>query len=211
MFANTRIHLIDDDADLRETLARGLAVRTRATVVQWDSAEAFLARAATLEPALILVDYRMRGATGLDLLQAISGDPRFVAVLMTGAADIPLAIEAIRAGAVHLIEKPFKNEELMHTLEEAHERLEAMEPIIAARARLARLSPRERDVVNGLVAGSSNKEIARDLGISPRTVEVYRATLSNKLGVRTLADIVKLVLTSESSPESARKEACFAD
>jgi two-component system, LuxR family, response regulator FixJ len=191
-----QIHIVDDDADLGDSLSRILGLRTGASVKYWGSCAEFCEAMPGMEPALLIVDHHMPTQTGLDLLKAIAGDPRFVAIVMTGAPNIPLVVDAIRAGAVQLLQKPFKIAELISTLEGARSQLELLEPVIAARAKLDRLSAREREVLDGIVAGYLTKEIAYRLGISPRTAEVYRGNIYLKLGVTSVGEAVTLLYTA---------------
>jgi len=199
----TEIHIIDDHPALADSLAQLVARRLGWASTVWTSAQAFLAMAATLEPAVVLADHHMPGTSGVALLEALVGDARFVSVLMTGTADVAVAVAAFRAGAIHLIEKPCETEELILSLETAAVRLEAAAPRIAAQQRIARLSPRERDVLDGMLRGRANKAIAMDLGISPRTIEVYRATMMDKLGVRSMAAVLRRARVAGWCPKSS--------
>lgn len=193
------ILVIDDDDAIRDSLSflfgsAGLDVETFA------SAEAFLAAPGFDRPACVLSDVRMPGMSGIDLLKALKarGSP-LPAIMMTGHGDIALAVEAMKAGAVDFIEKPFDEETLLRTVRAAlgeagaHAARDAEQGKVAAR--IAALSPRERDVLVGLVAGKANKAIAFDLGISPRTVEVYRANLMGKMQAGSLSELVRMALT----------------
>ena len=179
---NPVIHIVDDDAAVRQSLAfllssAGLAVRL------YDSATAFLAGLPEVKGGCLITDIRMPGMTGLELLHELRtkacGLP---AIVVTGHGDVPLAVEAMKAGAIDFIEKPFDQEAILNAVHAALERAgggSGEGPAIAAR--LASLSERERQVLDGLIAGHANKTIAHDLGISPRTVEVYRANLMTKM------------------------------
>jgi two-component system response regulator FixJ len=199
----THVHIIDDDDALRDSLAALIGIWPEWRVETWCSGSDFLNAASDVKPGVILVDQNMPGATGLDVLRATANDPRFAVVLMTGAADVRLAIESFRAGVVHLIEKPCDPDALRDALVEATIRVEKSRPVFAARARIARLSRRERDVLDGLVSGSPNKVIAYTLGISPRTVEVYRANLMDKLDVASLSAAIRLMFAAGLTPEAA--------
>jgi two-component system response regulator FixJ len=201
----TALHIIDDDPALGDSLAQLVAYRLGWQTTIWTSAATFLARAATLEPAVLLVDHHMPGTRGVALLEALAGDARFVSVLMTGGADIPVAVAALRAGASHLIEKPFETQELIASLEAAAARLAAAAPRIDAQRRIARLSPRERDVLDGMLRGHANKVIAMDLGISPRTIEVYRAAMMGKLHAASVAEVLQCACTAGMVPEVERR------
>ena len=163
-----------------------------------ESASAFLEGVA--EPSgCVLTDVRMPGIDGIELLRRLKArGSRVPVIVMTGHADVPLAVEAMREGALDFIEKPFDDELLLKAVRGALERhAQAAEQSAEAREvgeRLASLSDRERDVLNGLVAGHANKVIAHDLGISPRTVEIYRANLMKKMQARSLSELVRMAL-----------------
>jgi two-component system response regulator FixJ len=199
------IHVIDDDDALRDSLAALIATWPGMCAETWCSGSAFLEAAPALEPGVLLLDQDMPGATGLEVLRSVANDPRFAAVLMTGAADIRLAVESFRAGVVQLIEKPCDPSVLHEALMKAVNRVEKNRPLLVARTRIARLSGRERDVLGGLMTGSQNKVIAYALGISPRTVEIYRATMMEKLGAGSLSAAIQTAfiagLTSEAECE----------
>ncbi|HYD04962.1 MAG TPA: response regulator FixJ [Reyranella sp.] len=192
------VHVVDDDAAMRDSLsflleAAGMQART------YDSALALLDRMDVLEPGCILTDVRMPEMSGLDLVRRLKAlNVAMPIVIMTGHADVPLAIEAMKAGVVDFLEKPFDDEALLSALRAAlaqgqEARAEAQEQA-AIRARIDSLSPRERDVLDGLVAGRANKVIAFDLGISPRTVEIYRANLMTKMQAGSLSELVRMAL-----------------
>ena len=199
MTTETIIHVIDDDAAVRDSIAflletAGLTTRT------YESALAFLAeknRAA----GCIVTDVRMPDMTGLELARRLrdSGSVEPV-IVVTGHADVSLAIEAMRAGVVDFIEKPFDDEILLtsiqRVLDQASKASSADLEKRTFAARLSSLSPRERDVVEGLVKGNANKVIAFDLGISPRTVEVYRANVMTKMQAGSLSELVRMVMTA---------------
>jgi two-component system response regulator FixJ len=196
--SNSIVHLIDDDADVRRALAfllgtAGLTVRI------YESASEFLGQELTSLSGCVVTDVRMPGIDGLELLKRLTaGGIRLPVVVMTGHADVPLAVEAMKAGAVDFIEKPFADEILLAAIQMAVARGSKMgqadEEGAQVRARLATLSPRERDVLNGLLAGHPNKTIAYDLGLSPRTVEVHRANVMAKMAAASLSDLVRMTL-----------------
>jgi two-component system response regulator FixJ len=196
----TVIHVIDDDAAMRDSLAFLLDVNGFKPQVH-ESADAFLKTTSVDEARCVVSDIRMPGMTGVELVRKLKGDGSSCPViLITGHGDVALAVEAMKAGAVDFIEKPFDDAALLGAIRNA---LEAR-PTEAgdnsakkdAEARLADLSPRERDVLQGLVAGKINKVIAHDLSISPRTVEVYRANLMAKTGVRSMSELMRLALAA---------------
>lgn len=196
------VHVVDDDPAVRDSLAfllqsAGFAVRT------YDSAAAFLAVAPGLVAGCVLTDVRMPGGMdGLALqrhLAALGGC--LAVVVMTGHADVPIAVEALKAGARDFLEKPFDEDRLLAVVREAVEASqraqEEQQASAGIAARLASLTPREREVLQRLVAGQPNKTIAYDLGTSPRTVEVQRARVMEKMGARSLAELVRMVLAME--------------
>jgi two-component system response regulator FixJ len=141
----------------------------------------------------------MPGLDGIELLKRMKADQsRFPIVIMTGHGDVPLAVEAMKQGAVDFLEKPFEDDRLIGMIEaairqaEPNLKSEALTQDIAAR--IASLSPRERQVMNGLIAGLSNKLIARDYDISPRTIEVYRANVMTKMQANSLSELVRLAM-----------------
>ena len=170
-------------------------------VAAHESASAFLAMVSKVEPACIITDVRMPGLSGIDLLARIKDRKLDVPVIViTGHADVPLAVEAMKVGAADFFEKPFDDEALLASVRSALSRHERDHQRHAERseidARLASLSSRERDVLKGLVAGHANKQIAFDLGISPRTIEIYRANLMTKMHAASLSDLVRMALVA---------------
>jgi two-component system response regulator FixJ len=193
------VHVIDDDDGVRDALAFLLDVNGIAAAF-YASANEFL-NALPVEAGCVLTDVRMPGMTGLELVRELK--VRGVAVpvvVMTGHGDIPLAVEAMKAGVRDFIEKPFDDEHLVGCLREALQAARSTETPDAAqqqaRERLAELSARERDVLAGVVEGKMNKQIAFDLDISPRTVEIYRANLMTKTGARNIAELMRIALAA---------------
>ena len=196
------VHIVDDDEAVRQSLAfllgsAGLTVRL------YDSASAFLAGLSAVKSGCLVTDMRMPDMTGIELLQQLRAKAcRLPAIVITGHGDVPLAVEAMKAGAVDFIEKPFDQETILHAVRAALERgfegERRDDPAVAAR--LATLSERERQVLEGLVAGHPNKTIAYDLGISPRTVEVYRANLMTKMGARSLSELIRMAIIAKVAP-----------
>lgn len=191
------VYVIDDDESARHSLeflldAAGIRVRT------FVSADAFLASSPPLGDACIVTDVRMPGTGGIELAQSLHArDAAVPVIVITGHADVPLAIQAMRAGVADFIEKPFDDEVMLAAIRRALAKHAGDERTRAERQevldRMARLSRRERDVMEGLVAGKAYKVIAFDLGISARTVEVYRANVMLKMDARTLSDLVRMV------------------
>jgi two-component system, LuxR family, response regulator FixJ len=190
------VHLIDDDDGVRQAVAfllttSGFAVRV------YESAPAFLGALPTVQPGCIVTDVRMPEMDGLELQRQLKlrgvGLP---VIVITGHGDVPLAVEAMKAGAVDFIEKPFNDEKLLSAIRVAIDRhardSHRDDEIATIRSKLDALSPREREVLDGLVAGMPNKTIAYDLKISARTVEVHRANLMARMGAGSLADLVRM-------------------
>jgi len=196
MLDGSLIHLIDDDEDVRRALAfllgtAGLAVKV------YDSAPAFLAVFKESPRTTILSDVRMPEMDGLELLRQLRKKSTCPVIIMTGHADVAMAVEAMKLGAVDFIEKPFSDEIVLNAIEAALERQNTTGAARAdedAKRRLASLSDREDEVLRGLLAGLPNKTIAYDLGISPRTVEVHRASLMSKAGAGSLSELIRMAL-----------------
>jgi len=193
-----RVHVIDDDDALRESLAFLLG-SADIEVESYASAAAFLEALPSMRLSCVITDVRMPGLSGIDLLRRLKELKIEVPVIViTGHGDVPLAVEAMKVGAVDFLEKPFDDEVLLASVRSALRRQDGEAKRHAERTeiegKLAALSPRERDVLGGLVAGRANKQIAFDLGISPRTVEIYRANLMNKMQAGSLSDLVRMAL-----------------
>jgi two-component system response regulator FixJ len=196
----TIIHVIDDDAAMRDSLAFLLDVNGFAPKV-YESADTFLGAAHLASLACVVSDIRMPGMNGIELVRKLKGGGSSCPViLITGHGDVALAVEAMKAGAADFIEKPFDDAALLGAIRGALEARPAAQGDNAAKmeaeTRLAELSPRERDVLRGLVAGKINKVIAHELSISPRTVEVYRANLMAKTGARSMSELMRIALAA---------------
>ena len=195
------VHVIDDDEGLRESLAfllRSAALEVRS----FESAKAFLE--VLPDPALgcVITDVRMPEMSGIELLRRLKELRIEVPVIViTGHGDIALAVEAMKIGAADFLEKPFDDDLLLASVRAALRDQEDQTKRGAERAeiehRISTLSPREKDVLTGLIEGRANKQIAFDLGISPRTVEIYRANLMNKMQADSLSDLVRMALLAE--------------
>lgn len=196
------IYLVDDDAAVRASLHSLLSLQSDLMIWNFSSGDALLARIDELDPGVLLLDFHMPGASGLDVLGALDGEVRtkFATVILTGEGNVALAVEAMKAGAVDFIEKPYHAELLLATIDTAFTRLtddsEAAALTQAAKAKIEALSPREREVLMGLIEGRANKMIAHTLDISPRTVEIYRANLMTKLGVRSLPEALRIAFAA---------------
>jgi two-component system response regulator FixJ len=196
------VHVIDDDAAVRDALA-ALLEATGHLVRSYPTAGDFLAHLDTAQRGCVITDVQMPGMTGLELLRRLNDRLADLPVIvLTGRADVPLAVEALKAGASDFIEKPFESAVILAAVASALERIarasERSERQAGYSQRIAALSARERDVLRGLVAGSSNKAIARDLEISPRTVETYRANIMMKLQASSLSELVRMALLTEA-------------
>ena len=195
------IHLVDDDASVRRSV--GFMLKTSGLNVQaYESGVELLGRASQLDEGCILLDIRMPGMDGLEVQQALQDRGiSLPVIIMTGHGDVGLAVKAMKAGAVDFIEKPFEKQTLIASLEEGFNRLSKKEATHDRRknaeVRLQALTPRERDVLNGLAQGLPNKTIAYDLGISPRTVEIHRANLMTKLEVRSLSEALRIAFAAQ--------------
>ena len=191
------VHVVDDDEAVRHSLhfllgTAGLRVAAHAT------AEAFLRVAGEQPVGCVLTDVRMPGLGGLELqAQLLAGGWPIPVIVMTGHGDVPTAVQALKEGALDFLEKPFDEEQLLAAVRRALAKGQVMRAAhlaaSAAASRLATLTPREREVLDGLVAGQASKRIALDLGTSPRTVEVHRMRVMEKLRVRSLPELVRLV------------------
>jgi len=197
------VHVIDDDDAVRDSLAL-LMEAAGLTARAYASAEDFLEAVDRAEPGCVITDVRMPDMSGLELLHRLSDRlDQFPVIVLTGEADVPMAVEALKGGALDLIEKPYAADAILAAVTGALRQLEARRDRTSRRAessqRLAALSAREREVLQGLLEGHSNKEIARDLSISPRTVEAYRANLMMKMGAESLSELVRMSLEAEGS------------
>jgi two-component system, LuxR family, response regulator FixJ len=198
------VYIVDDDEAVRDSLS--LLLQSKGyRVKSFESAPEFLVAAASLAAGCLIVDIRMPEMDGLTLQQRlVERGLDFALIVITGHGDVPLAVRAMKAGAVDFIEKPFTSEAILNSLGAACRRLGVSDENdpqkIAASAKLALLSPRERQVLDGLLAGLPNKSIAYDLEISPRTVELHRARVMDKMGARSLSELVRLALAAGARP-----------
>jgi two-component system response regulator FixJ len=204
MPAEAIVHIIDDDDAVRDSLAfllssSGIRAQTHASAV------VFLERFGEASIGCIVTDIRMPDISGIDLLRQVKErNPGLPVIVITGHGDVPLAVEAMKLGAADFLEKPFDDDALLAAIRTAldrdRDRDEQETRIAEFRHRLDSLSAREREVLEGLVAGHPNKIIAYDLGISPRTVEVYRANVMTKMKASTLSDLVRMALVTGFVP-----------
>jgi two-component system response regulator FixJ len=195
------VHLVDDDEAIRRSV--GFMLKTSGFHVRtYESGDDLLKSASNLEAGCILLDIRMPGMDGLELQAALRdkgiGLP---VIIMTGHGDVTLAVQAMKAGAVDFIEKPFEKAVLLSAIDHGLERLRrsaaSVDRADEAAVRLQALTPREREVLDGLAKGLPNKTIAYDLGISPRTVEIHRANLMSKLGVKSLSESLRIAFAAQ--------------
>ena len=195
------VHLVDDDEAVRRSA--GFMLKTSGYWVHaYESGVELLKAARDLSPGCILLDIRMPGLDGLEVQQALHDKGiSLPVIIMTGHGDVSLAVRAMKAGAVDFIEKPFEKATLLSSLDEGFRRLQHKEVTgdrrKDAEVRLQALTPRERDVLDGLAQGLPNKTIAYDLGISPRTVEIHRANMMAKLGVRSFSEALRIAFGAQ--------------
>jgi len=210
MQADAVVYVIDDDEAVRDSLSfllntAGLAAQT------YESATSFLNHLPRVKTGCIVTDVRMPGLSGLDLLRRLKELHSAVPVIViTGHGDVPLAVEAMKSGAADFLEKPFDDEALLAAVNVALRDQGASAKRDADRAdvidRLATLTARERQVLEGLVAGHPNKTIAFDHDISPRTVEIYRANVMSKMQAASLSDLVRMALIAGLLDDAAKAE-----
>jgi two-component system, LuxR family, response regulator FixJ len=200
--SNGEIYIVDDDPAVRDALSMVFSLEGY-HVCGFEDGNSFLAAARTRPPACIILDVQMPGRSGLDILKELNAENYATPIfIISGEGDIPMAVDAIRNGALDFIEKPFNTDTVV----------ECVRGAIAASARRQQdgkanemlsptfpghelLTPREREVLKQIASGASNKEAGRQLGISPRTIEVHRARIMEKLGAKNAADLVRIVLS----------------
>ena len=193
-----KVYVIDDDEAMRDSLDFLLGAADF-HVTLFESAHNFLHTISSVDLGCVVSDVRMPAIDGIELLKRLKANRSvFPVVIMTGHGDVPLAVEAMKLGAVDFLEKPFEDERIIGMIDvalrqaQSSAQSEAMAHDIASR--IATLSPRERQVMDGLIAGLSNKLIARDYEISPRTIEVYRANVMTKMQAGSLSELVRLAI-----------------
>jgi len=201
MNTESTIFIVDDDLEVRQAVALlmesvGLPVETH------GSADEFLEAFDPERPGCLILDVRMPGMSGLELQARLAAETIHPPVIIiTGHGDVPMAVRAVQAGAVDFIEKPFNDQALLDSVHralelDARQRGHARE-LAEIRRRLDSLTPRERQVMNLVVSGLRNKMIAAELNVSQSTVEAHRARVMEKMGARTLSDLMRMVLSLE--------------
>ena len=201
------IYVIDDDEAVRQSI-EFLLKTVGITVSGFESAKAFFEALPSIGHGCVVTDVRMPEITGIDVLRKVrETKPDLPVIVITGHGDVPLAVEAMKLGAADFIEKPFDDELLIASVRSALSRdadtAKRKAEIAGITDKLNALSNRERQVLEGLVAGKPNKTIAFDLGISPRTVEIYRANLMTKMTANSLSDLVRMAMTAGILESSA--------
>jgi two-component system response regulator FixJ len=206
------VHVVDDDDAVRRAVA--MLLRSAGMDAEtYSSGTAFLnalPAACDTDAGCVLTDVRMPGLDGLELLRRLKElGVRVPVVIMTAHGDVATAVQAMKAGAADFVEKPFVDDTLLDAIEAACSRAgapAAADAMSEGAARIAALSAREREVLELLMTGRQNKEVARDLGLSPRTVELHRARMLVKLGVGSLAEAVRLAVQAELGPPSEERD-----
>ena len=202
------IYVIDDDDAVRQSLEfmlKAAGMKSRG----FESAKAFMALLPEINSGCVVTDVRMPEITGIDLLRHLrKSNPDLPVIVITGHGDISLAVEAMKIGAIDFLEKPFDGQQLLTAVRSALSRDadtgKRKAELADIQEKLAALSNRERQVLEGLVAGSANKNIAFDLGISPRTVEIYRANLMTKMAANSLSDLLRMAMMAGIMAESGK-------
>jgi two-component system response regulator FixJ len=197
------VHIVDDEEPVRKSLAF-LLTMAGFTVRVHESATGFLAAAPSIAKGCLVTDLRMPDMSGVELLRKLNAAKATMpTIVITGHGDVPMAVEAMKAGALDFIEKPFEDEILIGAIKKAVTRLadrpRETDDLVAVQFKLSQLTDRERQILDGVVAGLPNKTIAYDLNISPRTVEVHRANVMAKMQAKSLPELVRMTLAANSS------------
>jgi FixJ family two-component response regulator len=195
------IFVVDDDYGVRSSI-RVLMKSIGLPAAPYGSAKEFLAAYQPSQPGCLILDIRMPGMSGLELQEELNSRGAVLPVIfITGHGDIPMAVDAMRQGAFDFLQKPFRDQDLIDRVQQAlardQETREALKEHEGIRARIATLTPREHDVLGLLTQGNANKSMAQDLGLSQRTVEIHRAHVMEKMGARSVAQLVRMVMDLE--------------
>lgn len=196
------VYIVDDDQAVRQSLHGLLSERPNLVIRVFASGDAFLDNIEASDGGVLLLDFQMPGRDGIEVMRALQDRAaKFLTIMLTGQGDISLAVQAMKAGATDFLEKPYDPHHLLNLLDEAFARFSETSGIAQrreqARERIARLSPREHEVLMGLIEGRPNKVIAHQLDLSPRTVEIYRANMMEKLDVSSLSEALRLAYAAE--------------
>jgi two-component system response regulator FixJ len=196
------VYIVDDDQAVRQSLHGLLSERPNLVIRVFASGDAFLDNIEASDGGVLLLDFQMPGRNGIDVMRELQDrSAKFLTIMLTGQGDISLAVQAMKAGATDFLEKPYDPHHLLNLLDEAFARFSETSGIAQrreqARERIARLSPREHEVLMGLIEGRPNKVIAHQLDLSPRTVEIYRANMMEKLDVSSLSEALRLAYAAE--------------
>lgn len=195
------VFVVDDDEGVRTSLR--LLIRSIGLPVEtFDSAQEFLAQFDPERPGCLVLDIRMSGMSGLELQQKLNERHAITPIVfITGHGDVPMAVEAMQAGAIDFVQKPFRDQDLIDRINRALEKdrtnRAALQERDAIRQRIAELTPREREVLELVTKGRANKVIAGDLSVSQRTVEIHRARVMEKMGASSLAHLVRMVIEAD--------------
>ena len=204
MPTDQHVYIVDDDDAVRDSLAVLLEARNY-RVRSFGGAREFLQAVSELPRGCLIADIRMPEMDGIELQERLNERAlHFPTIVVTGHGDVPLAVKAMKAGALDFIEKPFTSEAILQSVETALSRIRSTAEDSAgaaeAKAKVNLLSPREREVLEGLLAGLPNKSIAYDLAISPRTVEIHRARVMGKMAANSLPELVRLAILAGIGP-----------
>ncbi len=196
------VYIVDDDQAVRQSLHGLLSERPNLVIRVFASGDAFLDNIEPSDGGVLLLDFQMPGRNGIEVMRELQDrSAKFLTIMLTGQGDISLAVQAMKAGATDFLEKPYDPHHLLNLLDEAFARFSETSGIAErreqARERIARLSPREHEVLMGLIEGRPNKVIAHQLDLSPRTVEIYRANMMEKLDVSSLSEALRLAYAAE--------------
>jgi len=202
------VMVVDDDAGVRNAM-RALLKSVGLESALFASAQEFLTTYQPAQPGCLLLDIRMPGMSGLELQQQLNLRGAVIPVIfMTGHGDIPMAVEAMQHGAFDFLQKPFRDQDLLDRIQRAIARDEELRKSLGEHSRikahLDSLTPREREVLDLMTQGKQNKVIGQDLGVSPRTIEIHRARVMEKMGAHSVAELVRMMLDLEHIPSSSR-------